>query len=404
MKYLLISFIAFLLSLSFAESAVIIPFSSPENSYQILSQYISGLQKSAYIGVYTFTSFDMADRLVEARKRGVEIKVIVDGNPAGDKVDSDIACFLEKNNIPVYLHKRGARYMHAKYIVGDNNSVAVMSENFGSDGFVGNRGWGAIVEDSLVPRNILNIFLEDIKNSDLFKCGETVSERTPSRMPEIIETKKYIEPEPTLIIAPDAVDDLVGIVDSANKSLYIEQFYIYKNWKSKPNKFLEAAIERARKGVDVKILMDSNDYNTEEGSPNSNYNTAKYIKNISGTESIPLDVKLANLKAMKVSKIHNKGLIVDNTTVLISSINWNENSPRNNRELGIAITGDSAYYYLREFLADWNSGYEEKEFQVISGKVIKRDYTQQLVTTFAFIFSAALCMILVKKRFYSSRA
>jgi phosphatidylserine/phosphatidylglycerophosphate/cardiolipin synthase-like enzyme len=53
--------------------------------------------------------------------------------------------------------------------------------------------------------------------------------------------------------------------------------------------------------------------------------------------------------------VHNKGVIVDNKSVLISSINWNENSFTNNREVGVIITHPSiAQYYCQIFLADWN--------------------------------------------------
>ena len=53
-------------------------------------------------------------------------------------------------------------------------------------------------------------------------------------------------------------------------------------------------------------------------------------------------------------KVHNKGMIVDNRTVLISSINWNENSLTRNREAGVIIQNeDVASYYASVFFHDW---------------------------------------------------
>ena len=54
-----------------------------------------------------------------------------------------------------------------------------------------------------------------------------------------------------------------------------------------------------------------------------------------------------------ISKIHNKGVIVDEKKVLISSINWNKHSPTYNREAGIIIENpDLAAYYTGAFRSD----------------------------------------------------
>ncbi len=52
-------------------------------------------------------------------------------------------------------------------------------------------------------------------------------------------------------------------------------------------------------------------------------------------------------------KLHNKGVVVDDEKVLVSSVNWNEYSPTRNREVGLIIEGDVAKYYSDAFLLDW---------------------------------------------------
>ena len=48
-------------------------------------------------------------------------------------------------------------------------------------------------------------------------------------------------------------------------------------------------------------------------------------------------------------------MIVDNRSVLVSSINWNENSVTRNREVGIIVENpDVARYYAQVFFYDWN--------------------------------------------------
>lgn len=52
--------------------------------------------------------------------------------------------------------------------------------------------------------------------------------------------------------------------------------------------------------------------------------------------------------------MHNKGVIVDGDAVLISSVNWNENSPSFNREAGVIIEStDAGAYFSDVFTADW---------------------------------------------------
>ncbi len=60
---------------------------------------------------------------------------------------------------------------------------------------------------------------------------------------------------------------------------------------------------------------------------------------------------------MGLNKTHTKGVIVDRSWVLISSINWNENSARNNREAGLIIENcDVADFYADVFFYDWWNG------------------------------------------------
>jgi cardiolipin synthase len=56
-----------------------------------------------------------------------------------------------------------------------------------------------------------------------------------------------------------------------------------------------------------------------------------------------------------VQSIHNKGVIVDGDRVLISSINWNDNSPSFNREAGVILEHPGvAGYYTEAFVQDWS--------------------------------------------------
>ena len=80
------------------------------------------------------------------------------------------------------------------------------------------------------------------------------------------------------------------------------------------------------------------------------------INRIGISEHIPLEAKCVDLAANEIEKIHNKGVIVDDHHVLVSSINWNSVSPNFNREAGVIIDDpDVGHYFLDVFEDDWSS-------------------------------------------------
>jgi cardiolipin synthase len=78
------------------------------------------------------------------------------------------------------------------------------------------------------------------------------------------------------------------------------------------------------------------------------------INRLASEEHLPLEARLADLEAAPIEKIHNKGVIADGRKVLVSSINWNDNSPRFNRETGVIIEHQGVgNYFTRVFDNDW---------------------------------------------------
>ena len=108
------------------------------------------------------------------------------------------------------------------------------------------------------------------------------------------------------------------------------------------------------------MLLDSYWFNIEDEKDNDEM--VALINRIGISEHIPLEARLVDLAANEIEKIHNKGVIVDDQRVLVSSINWNSNSPNFNREAGVIIDHrDVARYFLDVFEDDWNSSIKSHE-------------------------------------------
>ena len=112
-------------------------------------------------------------------------------------------------------------------------------------------------------------------------------------------------------------------------------------------------IDAARRGCEVRVLMDASYYNIEPDDPIDNDDTAEYINEIALAEGLDMEAKIVTQSEHDFTKIHNKGMIVDNK-VLISSINWNLNSVTKNRETGIIIENvQAADFFTEIFDYDW---------------------------------------------------
>ena len=118
------------------------------------------------------------------------------------------------------------------------------------------------------------------------------------------------------------------------ESIEIEEAYI-TNETPFLNPYLSAAINDSRRGSRVRVLLDSYWYNVDGRSDNDEM--VALINRIGSAERIPLEARCADLESNRFRNIDNKGVIVDGRKVLVSSINWNSNSPDFNREAGVIV-------------------------------------------------------------------
>lgn len=341
-------------------------FVSPDSSFRAVSDFISLADSSLHIYLYEFTNVELASALLNATLRGVDVSIILEGSPAGGikRTEREVIGILEgKTDISLLLTPR-YRFLHGKFAIADNESVLITTENWNYDGIPlkkGNRGWGVVVENRSIAEYYLDAFFDDLtlrlgdSKLQLDVEGKEIAAK-PYSDGEIFPEKLLAEINVTAFTGPESSFDVIlSLINSAEKFLYIEQFYIYPRWNGEENLFLEAAINAARRGVDVRILLDSYYYNVRPGDPRSNLRTVEYVNEVARKERLPLEARLIDLSATGLKKLHVKGVIADDK-VLISSINWNMNSPTFNREIGIIIESkEVSEYFKRIFEWDWET-------------------------------------------------
>ena len=343
-------------------------FAAPDASREMLESTIALADSELLINVYEFTDPGLAVDVAAARGDGVSVTLLLEGGPVG-------GISTEEKGVAAYLTDRGAavftmettdtaharyRYDHAKYLIADRKAVLVVSENFKDTGFpekdtTGNRGWGVLITDPRVAGYFADVFAADLAGSDIVAytgTGILPEETKGERYATVFGTQSFDGATVTPVIAPDTAHLIPTFIEGAEKSIDIQQAYI-SNWTGgAPNPYLEAAVDAARRGVGVRIILDSYWFNTE--GENDNDEMAARINAAAAAEGLPMEARLARLGTGYPEKVHNKGVIVDGDAVLISSVNWNENSPSFNREAAIIIESPEAgAYFSTVFTTDW---------------------------------------------------
>jgi phosphatidylserine/phosphatidylglycerophosphate/cardiolipin synthase-like enzyme len=372
-------------------------FVSPDCSSEVFRDALDNASGSAYVNMYEFSSSSLGESLVAARSRGVDVQVLIEGGPVGgiSPAEKSLVWTINRSGIPVMSMVSTAtdhapyRFDHAKYIVIDNNSLLITSENFKNSGLPprgmkGNRGWGVYIRNSGLAQYFTAIFFADSGSRSVVSYTGTAGNAEPALSekyaaeftPAIFEGATVIP-----VVAPDSSYLITEMLDSAKTSIEIEQAYINNESRFTLNPYLSSAINASRRGVHVRILLDSYWYNVE--GPGDNDEMVVIINRIAAAEHLPLEAKCIDLSINPVEKIHNKGIIVDDERVLVSSINWNSNSPTFNREAGVIIDHPGVARYFHEvFDNDWNP-------MVNKAKLVP-DYVRIIVVVLVLLFLLAV--------------
>lgn len=92
-----------------------------------LIQGIDSANESVFVAIYSFTHKDIANSLISAKNRGVEVIVVLDFLQSTST--HSVLSFLEENNVPVFI-KKGSGAMHNKFSIIDGEKVFTGSFNY----------------------------------------------------------------------------------------------------------------------------------------------------------------------------------------------------------------------------------------------------------------------------------
>lgn len=326
--------------------------------------FLASASERILLAAYTLTSREVVDTLLRAHERGVRVEVLVDRNPVGGLPAEQITALdqLSRGGIRVQVlggENARYRYHHAKYAVVDDRAL-VTTENWKESGIGGasSRGWAVVTDQRPIVEGLAETFRADAGWVDSIPWQEveqptSVDEQKQEQSyPTAFESATHSVEETRLLLAPDNAEaELRDTIRNAERSIDIKQMQI----GDIDFPLLQEVIRAAQRGVDVRILLSGAWYVAE-----ANRDLKRYLDEQAKTGNLPLEVQIADPDG-EFEKIHAKGMIVDGETTVLGSLNWNNNSMRNNREVGILVESEGvAAYFGAVFENDWESGESSK--------------------------------------------
>jgi phosphatidylserine/phosphatidylglycerophosphate/cardiolipin synthase-like enzyme len=101
-------------------------FSPHQGATALVVRTIDEARHTLQVAAYSFTSRPIADALIAARQRGVDVKVVLDKSQDTDRSVED---YLQDGGIATKINRK-YRIMHDKFIVVDSETLETGSFNF----------------------------------------------------------------------------------------------------------------------------------------------------------------------------------------------------------------------------------------------------------------------------------
>jgi phosphatidylserine/phosphatidylglycerophosphate/cardiolipin synthase-like enzyme len=335
-------------------------FVSPDGSRDELWRFLNSAEESIYVEVYGINNPYILDLIHElhATKPTLEMKFLIGYNSLGYYQPNDyVANNLTLLGYPVKWTSDVFDLAHQKYVIIDNETTIVHAGNwakssFPEEGKKANREWSIAMTDTEVTGYYRDVFDYDWRNGLEYNAsrdgtGTALSySQAGSSNPRPFSTPGQFSGQMnvTPIFSPDtSLQGILHLINSAQVTLDIQiPYFTSYGDGGEVDTVIDAIIAAQERGVTVRII-------TEEGAKDDIELVVEELK----LHDIPVVYQYETW----FSAQHNKGIIVDGRLVLVSSINYSDESIGANREAGAIIENeDVAQWFLEIFDYDWELG------------------------------------------------
>ncbi len=287
----------------------------PDDGLEPVREFIETAQTSLLIKQFTFTEPDLLDAVIERRKAGVDVRVML--NPqrsGGDRANDETYDRLKDADVDVQWSNPKFYVTHEKSIVVDKTAAMVATYNLMTKYFTMTRDYGIVTHDPLHVAQIVDVFDADWQHLDF----------TPPRYEGLLWSNS------------NSRYHMARFIDTAQERLYIQH-----------PKYVDAVIidhiaAAADRGLKVKVLCGGK-HGISDWDILDTFASLRTLRRFG--------VKVRKQKNLRV---HAKLLIVDDQRALVGSMNIDRSAFDLRRELGVIIDDPAVVGRLGEvFSSDW---------------------------------------------------
>lgn len=292
-----------------------------------LVEKINAAQTSIHIASFEFDLTPVAEALIAARQRGVDVRWVTDdehGLEADEEPGHGQFAMLQEAGIEVRSDSRSA-LMHNKFWIFDRETVWTGSTNITLSGVFKQNNNVLVIQSPQLAAIYENEF-EEMWNGQF-------GPRSPSQL----EDQAAVVNGSNMVVIFTSEDSalegaIIPVVLGAQTSIRFMAF----SFTDYP--LAQAMVDRAAQGVDV---------------------SGVYEKFGSETDAAEMDTLLCGNVPVRQDGnpgfMHNKVIVIDDRIVITGSLNFSSNAENNNDENVIIIDHpDIASLYIQEFERVWN--------------------------------------------------
>jgi len=324
---------------------------SPDSCFGVVIELIRSASRAIDLEIYAVDSPWLIDNMTAAINRGVKATIILEKRALGfSQTNLHAASVWTAAGAIVYWASTQFAFTHAKFMVVDNQTVMVESANWSKNSLPriptnkANREWGIVIANGQVAAFYDTLFQNDRKAARPYSASdgqgkpptktETPGQYQPKFSSQTFTGNFTVQP----VVSPDNyVPVLSALLRVANSSLDLQQLELRQG--GVVSMLLLDVLAAKTRGALIRISVDNNEANKAA----LGFLSSRGVEARLGSKTL-------------FARIHNKGVIIDQKIVLVSSQNWSANSLENNREVGIIIFAPAvALYYQRVFDSDWAS-------------------------------------------------
>ncbi len=297
-----------------------------------LLRRIDAAQRSIHIAAFEFNLTPVAEALIAAHRRGVEVRWVTDneyGIGADAEEDHGQFAMLKQAGIEVKDDGRSA-LMHNKFIILDGQSVWTGSTNL------------TINCNFFNNNNVLFMRSPELAAIYEREFAEMWDGQFGPRSPSTVDQQSVtIDGTPVQVYFASedkAISRLIPLVQGANKSIRFMAFSFTHTDLG------NAMLARARAGVDIKGIFELRGSETQD------------------SELTPLYCAQVPVRQDGNSRtFHHKVIVIDDEIVITGSLNFSNNADTSNDENVVVVRNrDIAAQYLQEFERRWAEANEPR--------------------------------------------